>query len=303
MEQLKELTSKELKEILDGLTQKYEEFSYSYLGMSLLSRPIPIITLGDKRATKSVLYVGTHHATENICTNILLRLINDYFCAYKNFKQLYSINSRYLYKMRKIHIIPMLNPDGVEYRLNGIDATNPLYQRVLKYNENETDFSKWNANARGVDLNHNYNAGFTEYKQLERERGILPGKSKYSGEFPESEPEVSALCNFIRFNQEEIQGVISLHTQGEEIYYTSGDIIPKKSKHIAEIISKMTGYKLSIPEDTACYGGLTDWLIREMDIPAFTLECGLGQNPLDIASVKSIYARIKELLFTFPILF
>ncbi len=303
MEQLKELSYKELREELDKLTEKYEDFSYSYLGMSLLSRPIPIITLGDKRAQKSVLYVGTHHAMENVCTTVLLKLIKDYLTAYHSFKQLYSINSRYLHRMRKIHIIPMLNPDGVEYRLNGIESTNPLYQRVLKYNENETDFSKWNSNARGVDLNHNYNADFLEYKQIEREREILPGRSKYSGEFPESEPEVSALCNFIRFNQEELQGVLSLHTQGEEIYYTSGGKIPKKSKHIAEIISKMTGYTLSTPEDTACYGGLTDWLIREMDIPAFTIECGMGQNPLDISFAKSIYARIKELLFTFPILF
>ena len=53
------------------------------------------------------------------------------------------------------------------------------------------DFTHWQANARGVDLNHNYDAGFLEYKQIEAEQGILGGgPTRYSGECPESEPEV-----------------------------------------------------------------------------------------------------------------
>ena len=299
----KELSYQDLKTRLEELSQQYSELTYTYLGMSLLQKPIPLITLGDREAKKSVLYVATHHPLENVCTSVLVSFIQDYLRSYKDFRQLYSINLRYLYKMRKIYIIPMLNPDGVEYRLNGIDKLNPLYQRVVKYNGGSDDLSQWNANARGVDLNHNYNAGFEEYKKIERERCILPGCGKYSGEFAESEPEVSALCNFVRINEGELQGVISLHSQGEEIYYTSGSKCPKKSTHLAQIASRLTAYKLSTPQDTACYGGLTDWLIREMDMPALTLECGLGKNPLPPNTQRDIYLRLKELLFTFPILF
>ena len=130
----------------------------------------------------------------------------------------------------------------------------------------------------------------------------MPGKSKYSGEFPESEPEVSALCNFIRFNQEEIQGVISLHTQGEEIFYRSKGYEAPRSEFIAKRISRMTGYALSEADGTASYGGLTDWFIKEFGKPSFTVECGMGENPLPMSVKSGIYTRLREVLYTFPIL-
>ena len=299
----KELDYNTLIERLNELSNENECVDFSYIGTSLLNRSIPLITLGDKSAEKGVLYVSTHHASENICTSLLVRFISDYASAYKRMGQVCQINLRYLYKMRKIYIVPMLNPDGVEYRLNGISNENPIKDRVIAYNGGNEDFTHWNSNARGVDLNHNYNARFDEYKLLEKEREIYAGKTKYSGEYPESEPEVSALCNFIRYNLNSIDGVISLHTQGEEIYYSSQGIIPKKSLHISKIVSRMTRYNLAETSDTASYGGLTDWLITKYEKPSFTIECGKGQNPLDMSNLMSIYTSIKELLFTFPILF
>ncbi|MBP3495949.1 MAG: M14 family metallocarboxypeptidase [Clostridia bacterium] len=297
-----ELDYTTLSEKLNELAKRYENISFSYLGASVLGKSIPLITLGDRSATKSVLYVSTHHASENICTSVLLKFIEEYLNAYMRFGQICQINLRYLFKMRKIYIIPMLNPDGVDYRLNGLDDKNPLKDRILAYNGSD-DFSKWNANARGVDLNHNYDAYFNEYKELEREREIMPGPTKYSGEYPESEPEVMALCNFIRYNSDELDGIITLHSQGEEIYFSSNGQIPERSKHLSKIISRMTGYKLSTPQDTASYGGLSDWFIKEFNKPSFTIECGKGINPLPISETTSIYAKLRELLFTFPILF
>ncbi len=301
--QKKELDYKALIEELNKLSSENECVDFSYIGTSLLGRSIPLITLGNKNAQKSVLYVSTHHASENICTSVLLKFINEYASAYKRMGQVSQINIRYLFKMRKIYIVPMLNPDGVEYRLNGLSSENPIRDRVISYNGGNEDFSRWNSNARGVDLNHNYDAGFEEYKVIEKERGIYPGKTKYSGEYPESEPETSAFCNFIRYNLDTLDGVISLHTQGEEIYYSSKGIIPKKSVHISKIISKMTKYNLAETSDTASYGGLTDWLIQKYEKPAYTIECGKGENPLDMCNLMSIYTSLKELLFTFPILF
>lgn len=302
MANIEELTYEKLMNELNGLQEKHEIIKISYIGESVFSRKIPIITLGEESAQKGVLYVSTHHANENVCTSVLLKFVKDYLEAYERYAQIYQINMRYLYKMRKIYIVPMLNPDGVEYRLCGIDEKNPIKERVVAYN-GDYNFSNWCANARGVDLNHNYDAYFEEYKEIERQEGITNGKTRYSGEYAESEPEISAIVNFIRYNIEKIEGVLSLHTQGEEIYYDSHEKIPSSSEHIAGVISKMTGYKKSKAQGLSSYGGLTDWFIKEFNKPSFTVECGIGKNPLPTSSIMEIYTRLKELLFTFPILF
>ena len=298
----KELDYGQMMEWLNEKEGQSRALTVSYIGKSVFDRPIPVVTIGDKTAQKSVLYVSTHHASENICTTVLLRFIDDYISAYESMGQLYQINMRYLYKTRKIYIVPMLNPDGVEYRLKGISDKNPIKERVLAYN-GSNDFSKWNANARGVDLNHNYDAYFEEYKAYEREKGILNGKTKYSGEYAESEPEVKALADFIRYNSGDLEGIITLHAQGEEIYYSSRDIVAPRSEHIAKLLSRISGYSLSIPKGMSAAGGLTDWFIKEYNKPSFTIECGRGENPLPPSQIMTVYTRLKEALFTFPILF
>lgn len=302
MDFCKEFDYKDMLKTLDELSLYSDAVRISYIGNSIMSRPIPLITLGDKGAQKSVLYVSTHHAAENVCTSAILAFIEEYSEAYKKGGKVFGIDINSLYKMRKIFIIPMLNPDGVEYRLNGIGEDNPIKDRVIAYNGGSNDFSEWNANARGVDLNHNYDAYFEEYKEVEKREGISAGRSKYSGENPESEPECASLVNFIKYN-DDIEGIITLHTQGEEIYYKSMGHEPQRSEHIAKIISRMTGYCLSEAEGTASYGGLTDWFIKEFDKPSFTIECGKGKNPLPSSQILNIYSSLREILFTFPILF
>lgn len=302
MELTREIDYEALNAQLRELEEKYQGIRVFSIGESVLGRQIPIVTLGAKEAQKSVLYVATHHASENVCTGVLLKFIEEYLLAYQRCGSMCSINISLLHKMRKIHIVPMLNPDGVEYRLNGLDENNPIRDRIIAYNGGD-DFSSWDANARGVDLNHNYNASFYEYKEIERERGISNGKKKYSGEFPESEPEVQSLCNFIRYEANELEGILTLHTQGEEIYYQSGRDCPKRSEFLKNTVSRMTGYRLGEAEDTGAYGGLTDWFIKEYQKPSFTLECGKGKNPLNPNEATRIYSRLRELLYTFPILF
>ena len=302
MDILREYDHKTLMNELNIIAQENEIINLTNVGVSILNKDIPLVTLGDEFAKKSVLYVSTHHASENICTSVMISFIKDYLSAYKSLAQISGINVRYLFKMRKIYIVPMLNPDGVDYRLNGINDENPIKDRVIAYNEGE-DFSKWNANARGVDLNHNYNAGFNEYKMYEKANSITAGKTKYSGEYPESEPETKSLADFIRIIKDSLKGIITLHTQGEEIYCKSNGNAVKNTEIISRHVSRLCGYPIRDAEGSASYGGLTDWVIREMNVPSYTLECGKGENPLDIKQAKSIYHRLRELLFTFPILF
>jgi len=291
----------ELTKKLNALSEIYRNIKLSYIGTSLMSRPIPAVTIGDGGAKKGALYVATHHASENICTSLMVDFIEEYARLLELGRYICGVNTRVLQQMRCITVIPMLNPDGVEYRLHGINEDNPLYERVMKYNGGD-DFTHWNANARGVDLNHNYNAYFEEYKSIEADSGIAPGRSRYSGEAPESEPETAALANYIRYNIGKINGILTFHTQGEEIFYRSKGYEAPRSEFIAKRISRMTGYALSEADGTASYGGLTDWFIKEFGKPSFTVECGIGENPLPMSVKSGIYTRLREVLYTFPIL-
>ncbi len=289
-----------MKRYLDIFSSRYDFMTLSYIGDTVLGKSIPMVTLGDKGAEKSVLYVGAHHGMEWITTILLLRFINEYCECYLSGRRLFDINIRYLFAARRIAIIPMLNCDGVDIQQHGIPDDCPLRARLMSMSDG--DFSHWQANARGVDLNHNYNAGFAEYKKLEKKAGITGGcATRYSGTQPESEPEVAALCSLLRFDSS-VQMIMTFHSQGEEIFYSSGDVVPPKAKSIGRLLERMSGYALRIPEGMAAYGGLTDWYIREMMRPSFTIECGLGTNPLPCEKYFSIYAALRKMLFTAPML-
>ena len=286
-----------LEKLLMEYKNQYEFLDVGTLGNSILGKNIPRITIG--KGKKSVIYIGAHHGMEWITSALLMQFIHDFCEEYQKGTNIFDVSTRVLFETRKIHIVPMLNPDGIDYAIHGINENNIMYNRLIKMN-GKADFSHWQANARGVDLNHNYNAGFSEYKIIEHKENISCGETKYSGEYSESEPETRALCNFVRFERPEL--ALTLHTQGEEIYYTSGEKSTNTSLTIAKTLSRLTNYKISFPSGTAKYGGFTDWFIEEFDKPSFTLECGLGENPLPFSDFDKIYSAIKRSLFIAPIL-
>jgi len=282
---------------VDEISQRTSLCSVTFPAVSLLDRRIPMLSFGV--GEKPILYVGTHHAMEWITGIVLLAFASDLSDCIKNNRQLYGLDLNYMLRTRTLHIIPVLNPDGVELVQHGLSDDNPMKERLLRMNGDSADFTHWQANARGVDLNHNYNSGFYEYKKLEAQACISGGRStRYSGESSESEPEVGSLCNFIRFS--DIKMILTLHSQGEEIYYSSGDRVPPGAEKIARLFASFSGYSLSKPEGMAAYGGLTDWFIEEFNRPSFTIECGKGENPLPASDWFSIYSRLRKMLFTAP---
>ena len=279
------------------LADTYSFIDLSYIGTSVLDRAIPILHVG--RGKRRLLYVGAHHGMEWITSLVLMQFAEEFCEVIDAKRRVCGIYPCDLLGGYTLSILPMLNPDGVEYQIHGVNEENPLYERLLEMNGGSEDFSSWQANARGVDLNHNYDAGFAEYKKIEAENGIQKGApTRYSGECAESEPEVAALCNFMRFSAP-WRGVMTLHTQGEEIF--APPCKDQRSGFVtAQRLSRLTGYKLSRAEGLAAYGGLSDWCAEKMSVPAFTMECGRGKNPLPLSQISSIYATMRPALFLFP---
>ena len=294
-----------MMEVIEQFVERYPWMSVSSLGKSILGRRIPLIRLGNDILEKEkcrVLYVGAHHGMEWITTALLLRFINEYCELLKSDGMAEGIRVKSIYDRCGIYVLPMLNPDGVDYAVNGVGEDNVLYDRLLSMNGGSHDFSHWQANARGVDLNHNYNAGFSEYKVKEAENGIFGGApTRYSGEYPESEPETAYLCNFLRF-QDPFDAVLTFHSQGEEIYYTSLGQAAPNSERLGKYLARVSGYQLRSAEGLAAFGGLTDWFIKAFLKPAFTLECGKGSNPLPISQMPMIYLKLRKALFELPMI-
>lgn len=281
------------------LSKNYEFLQFSYLTESIMGRAIPMFRVGE--GAKEFYYIGAHHGAEGITGALLMRFLGELAELAERHGTLMGVNLDYILRSRSLYFVPVLNVDGVDIAVNGASRDNLMYARLIAMNGSE-DFTGWQANARGVDLNHNYDSGFSAYKEIERSLGITGGSpTRYSGAHPESEPETGALCNYLRFNRP--AAVMSLHTQGREIYYTSGGKCPPASPAAARRLASFCGYKLAEPSGPAAYGGLTDFCIEKLGVPAFTLECGRGKNPLPMSDLPILYAEIRKVLFLFPTLF
>lgn len=286
------LRYKDMMDHLAGMAS--ESLTVSSIGRSLLGREIPMIGIGQGK--KVCVYVGAVHSMEWHTALILLRFAEELAEWQAEDRFRYGMDPRFVLSGRRVCIIPMLNPDGVELFHGGIAEGGVMSDRLRKMNPS-CDFSRWQANARGVDINHNFNAGFEDYRKIAAEMGIdSPGATRFPGEFPESEPEAQAICGFLR----SIGGarlLMALHTQGEEIYWDYNGFAPGAQLSAARVLARYCGYTVARPDGAASYSGLKDWALLEFGPLAFTLECGRGTNPLPAADTPYIYARLRRMLF------
>lgn len=165
-------------------------------------------------------------------------------------------------------IVPLVNPDGALLSQRGLASVeNKKYRRALE-RFSAQELRLWKANARGVDLNVNFDADWGKGVQNLK----TAGAQNYIGEKPFSEPETLALKNF---TQEILPDyTLSYHTKGEEIYwyYYQSLRTCSRDKRLAEVISRSTGYPLKRTQGSV--GGYKDWCIKKLKIPAFTVEVG-----------------------------
>lgn len=284
-----------LERDIRGLKARYPFIETGVAGRSALGRNLYYIRLGN--GPNEVFYNGAHHALEWITVPVLMKFIEDFAKTYALGGTLGpGYRPAAIWSSSSIYIIPMVNPDGIDLVLNGLQPDNPNYENLLRWNGGSTDFSTvWQANNRGVDLNHNYNAAWDLSKQAEAEYGVTgPGPTRYSGPSPESEPETRAVVEFTRNHNFRL--VLAYHSQGQVIYWNFMNMAPPEARTIGEQLSRASGYRLNQTTGIASYAGYKDWFIQEYRRPGYTIEVGLGKNPLPISQFPSIYSDNLELL-------
>lgn len=277
--------------IKDALTKEYPFLVCHSIGKSVCSRDITAYSLGNYK--NIVLFAGGFHAQEWLTGLVLLRFLEKICEAVKYKKKISGVDISASLLSKGITIVPCVNPDGVEIVLNGAESAGKFAGLVHDISRN--DLSRWNANCRGVDINHNFDAGWEILREMECKAGIFgPSVRQYGGFAPHSEPETQALVRFCE--RHHVDHAFAIHSQGEEIYWSYGDNTPENSLTMANIFSVCSGYELVRNESLASHGGFKDWFIEYFMRSAFTIEIGKGKNPLPVEQLDEIYEKIEEML-------
>ncbi|HRK01059.1 MAG TPA: M14 family metallopeptidase [Oligoflexia bacterium] len=148
-----------------------------------------------------VLFVGNHHAREHLSAEVPLMLAQYLASNYGT-----DAGITELINTRDIMIVPMLNPDGVEFDINKQPGRYQMHRKNMRDPRGQ----------RSIDLNRNYG-----YKWGGDGASDNPNSETYRGPEAFSEPETQALRDFVSV-MPNLKMLLSFHTFSELILYPWG---------------------------------------------------------------------------------
>ena len=131
-----------LENDLYALKARYPFINIGTTGKSVLGRELYYIKLGT--GPNEVLYNGSHHSLEWITTPLLMKFAENIIKAYTENRSIRDYNISDIWSRSSIYIIPMVNPDGVDLVLNGLQRSNPYYNDLIQWNRGSTDLNHCN---------------------------------------------------------------------------------------------------------------------------------------------------------------
>ena len=264
----------------------FKNLKIDIIGRSWDNRNIYSISTFFSGKTDWILIHGGIHSREHLSVDLCVALAE---IIDKNYKYYESLND-----FPNICFVPMVNPDGVEISYFGesIIKDEKLRKIASKILEGK-DYRLIKSNARGVDLNNNFDAFFEKHMG-----DIQPSINGYKGELAFSEKETIALRDITL----KIQPIftISYHLKGEEIYFDfyQNENHYKRDEKIAKILNKFTGYEIKSTQNVS-FGGYKDWCVLNLKIPSFTIELGRDEmnHPIKSVEIYDILAKNIGLLY------
>ena len=83
--------------------------------------------------------------------------------------------------------------------------------------------------------------------------------------------------------------ILTYHSQGEVIYWQFQNYNPPNALFIGRQFANVSGYALEPTPYNSSFAGYKDWFIQNYNRPGYTIEVGLGTNPLPITQFIKIY--------------
>ena len=284
----------DMKKDIQLLSRYYPDYvTVQSIGKSNDNREIYCAVLGNPNAEKHILIQGSMHAREYINTQLLMSQLEYYLTSYEKGKY-NGVSYKNMFNEVAVHIIPMVNPDGVtlsQYGLNGIQDKELVFS--LKAMQKSSDYTRWKANAKGVDLNRNFSFGWSK-KTGASKRGSM----NYSGIKAESEKETKALVKYTK-SIKGLKTVLSYHSMGNIIYWNYGQTgkLMSQCKELVNLVKDITGYSLVMQSSKSIpYGGYSDYVVGELGIPAITLETGMIYAPVSHSQFNTIWKQNKTII-------
>jgi hypothetical protein len=185
------------------------------IGRSVQGRPIQVQTLGD--GPVDLLIVGGIHGGYEANSVVLARKVIQYF----------QDNSNQLPERFTLHVIDLMNPDGLHRITGGIPAEEFDFRGV------NTRPGRFNAN--GVDLNRNWGA---DWKPV----SYWGTTQVNTGTGPWSEPETRAVRDY--FQKIEPVASIFFQSAGSFLWYSGAERSWAYSRDLAQAYSEASGYFL-----------------------------------------------------------
>jgi len=265
----------ELEADMFALQHKYPDIVKVFdIGDSLEKRNLYAIKISDNVLVEEdepeILFLGCHHAREWISVEVPF-LMGKYLAEH------YASDPavRRFVDQSEIWIVPLVNPDGLEYTLHGY--------RLWRKNRRDNGGGDY-----GVDLNRNYG-----HKWGIDDLGSSPNPASevYRGSAPFSEPETRAVRDL--YLKKNFQALISFHSYSQVILYPWGytkqppdgvmtlkEIAAEMSARIQAVNGRLYEYGQSGDALYLSNGDVTDWAFAINGIPAYTIEL----TPIDWAS-------------------
>lgn len=277
-----------LRYVVEGLAARYPFLQTGSIGQSVLNNELWYLHIGN--GERELFYNAAFHANEWITTPLLLRFAEEYAQAYAMGRRIGGVDAKWLFDHYSLYLVPMVNPDGVDL-VNGMPIDAAAYERAREIAAAYPAIpfpSGWKANIEGVDLNLQFPAGWEEAKRIKYAQGYTtPAPRDYVGEAPLTAPESAAVYNFTL--EHHFLLILAYHTQGEVIYWKYQNYQPVHSYEIALYFGVVSGYTVEETPAASGNAGYKDWFIMTYNRPGYTVEAGLGENPLPLSQLPRMY--------------